>query len=178
MVEANAAVCLGLLALRQHRQALLGLQDAVNPVTGGRGLADHDEHPVHCHDALQNHIEIGQKGQNHAGLHHTAVDPHGTQPDYGHQTAVQAQLHDGSRQGHEGAHMNVVVRHGGVGFMETILLIFRFGKGFHHPNAGDVLPHNPHHPVQRALDLLIHGNSLFGDADNHGNQQGNHAYEN
>ena len=160
---------------RQNQQILRGIQHLTDPVGGGGGLADHHEHPVDGHDALQNHIEVGQKCQNHAGLHDTAVDPDGTYIHNQCQTDVQAQLHEGAGEGHKCAGFHIAFGHGLVVAQKPPLFVFGFGQGLHHPDAGDVFPHGPDHIIQPPLHLIVQGDSLFGDGDDHAQQNGHQA---
>ena len=65
-----------------------------------------------------------------------------------------------------------------VGGGEPLLLVFRLAQGLDHPDAGNILPHDPHHAVQLFLHGLEHGNAPVGDENRHRDEQGQHDDQN
>ena len=141
MVELQNGPIVPPALLRQRQDGLVvdGVDDLPDPPGGGGGLGEHDEHPVEAHDALEDHGEIGEEGQDHAGLGLPRVHTLGAQQHHQHQPHVQAQLHGGSGDGHDDAGLQVIPCQVLVGLVEAALLIVLLGQGFDHPDAGDVL---------------------------------------
>ena len=172
MLKTDELLSLGRLGLLRQQDKLIRLQGKhlLDAVGGGRGLAEHDENPVDAHDALDDHVEVRQKGQNHAGLDGPGVDPPGAHPDHQGEAQVQAHLHQGAGNGHDGAGPDIGPGHSVVLPGKVLLLIGRLAQGLDDADAGDVLPHHPHHLVQPRLHLAVEGDTVAGNAENHHHQ--------
>ena len=149
----------------------------VDAVGRGAGFAHGHEDPGQTHDAHGNHIKVGEECQDDPRFHSTVVHPSGPQQYDQSQTDIQAELEEGSRDGHDRAGGDVRLGHVLVGVGKTLLFIFRFGEGFHHPDAGDVLPHDPNQHIQLALYAGIHGDALGRDRQHDQNEQGKHDHQ-
>ena len=131
-----------ILGCRQH----LG-----HPLGAGFALGIHDKNTGHAQHSVEDHNEILQEGHDDTGLHLAVVDPKRTDEHHQGQTQIQ-----GQRRGRIGdrRHRARLLIHRGqftVHGMETLLFKLGLAQGLDDPDAGDVLLHHPHHPVQHRL---------------------------
>ena len=108
---------------RYHGQILLHLRRLGNAGSRSVCLGEHQEHAVQPHHAHQDHIEVGQKGQNDAGLCRTRVHAFRADKNDQRQPDVQKQRHHRSRQRHDDARLDVPPGRGIVGPAESAHLI-------------------------------------------------------
>ena len=176
MIKHDVALPVGLrpFCLREHRQVLGQLGYPGDAGGGGVGLGEHHEHAVEPHHAHQNHVEIGQEGQDDSGLGFPGVDP--PRPDQHHQRQadVQKQRHDRARQGHRDPGPDVPLRRRIVDGLKAPHFIGFLREGLHHPDPGDVFPHDAHHVVHAPLHQVIKRDPLGGDEHHQGNHDGRH----
>lgn len=180
VLKADKALPLGRFPLIQGENLLIRhhTQHGFNAVGRGSGLAEHHKDAVDAHDALDDQVEVGEEGQNDAGLDLTAVDPVGAHPDHQGESQIEAHLHQRPRHGHDGTGLDVGAGHIVVALGEAALLIVGLGEGFHHADAGDVLAHDPHHVVQTILHPAVEGDAIAGDREHHRHQNGHNHQEN
>ena len=145
----------------------LRLEHLVDAVGGGAGLAHGHEDAGEAHDHLGDHVEIGEEGQDDPRLQGAPVHPPGSEEHHQGQADVQAELHEGAGDGHDGAGLDVRIRHLPVGGGEPAHFVPGLGQGLHHPDAGDVLPHDAHQHVQLLLDPGEQGDAPGGNGDHH-----------
>ena len=143
-----------------------------------QGLTGEDEHTVEGHDAVDDHGEVGQEGQNDTGLHLTSVDAVSAQHHNQHQTHVQAHLHSGAGDGHDDTGLQIALGHAAVALLKARFLIAALAQGLHHADAGDILAHDTHHIVQSLLHDGVQGDTVPGDADDAGDENGRHDAQN
>ena len=179
VLEADAARSGGDQPLLRGQDPLvrLCLEHLVDAVGGGAGLAHGHEDAGEAHHPLGDHVEIGEEGQDDSRLQGASVHPPGPEEHHQGQADVPAELHEGAGDRHDGAGPDVRIRHLPVGVGETAHFVPGFGQGLHHPDAGDVLPHDPHQGVQFALDCGEQGNAPGGDRQHHQDQEGEHHHQ-
>ena len=129
VVKADEAVIRGLRGpgFRNGSQLLVSFHHCGNAVGGGVGLGHEHEDAVDAHGAVEDHVEIGEEGQNHARLGDTAVDPACADDHHQRQPHVQEEGHDGAGQGHDDAGLFLIVGQLFVGDGEPRCLVRLLG---------------------------------------------------
>ena len=109
--------------------------DRRNAVGGGVGLGQHHENTVQAHDSHQDHVEVGQERQDHAGLGRAAVDPPRAHDHDQHQADIEEQGGHRAGKGHNIARGPVLAGQLLVGPLEAPGLVAFLGKGLDDPDA-------------------------------------------
>ena len=187
MVKVDAAVMDGsgnglavLVLLRDRR--LIGdgghfLQYFHDSSGAGHGPGHHHEHHGHHHQRDHDLGDIGEVGQELAGLQRALVDHVAAEPHDSDDGAVDDEHHhrhvdDHHAEGLLGCSTQVIVALG-----ELLPLVVLLYEGLHHPDAGEVLLH---HQVQRVglfLEGAEQGAGLGQNEGHHHDQKGQRHQE-
>ena len=173
-----AGGCRSSPVFRQGCQILGQIHRPGDPVRGGVGLGHHHEDAVQAHDPHENHIEIGEKGENHARGGEPVVHPAGADQHHQGQADIQEERHDRPGEAHDDAGLHLLPGHGGIGFAVPPHFPGLPAQGLDNTNSGNVFPHDAHQRIHPPLYPVIERNSLPGNEGDQQDHDGRHDAEN